>query len=392
MKSFAESVVYIKTTSLSEVNKIKKELTSLISNTYPNAIFQFNNTKNAFEQIFGDEKAKYQLQISQKNKLEIPSIHQLTAIDTILNKYAKKEFSLKQTAVIHLLYENILLYKVKQEVLINTLKTAFNQHQIDYLKTAQKFIPIKLSYQEKELHTIVNNLFVKNENGKLIPVKNLIKIKNKKAYKNIFANKYGEFLPYSVFKSTTFKNLKQLSLNIYNVKITGSFIALKEMNKELFYVVIISILLLYFIMAAQFESFWQPIIILLEIPIDIGGALLLIWLFGNTINVMTIIGIVVMSGVIINDSILKIHTINQLKKEGNSILDAIKKAGKLRLKPILMTSLTTILALLPFLFITGMGAKLQKPLALVVIGGLFLGTFISLYFVPLMYYLFSKKD
>ena len=127
------------------------------------------------------------------------------------------------------------------------------------------------------------------------------------------------------------------------------------------------------------------IIILLEIPIDIGGALLLLWFFGGTINIMAAIGIVVMSGVIINDSILKLHTINMLRKEGHTINDAIKLGGKLRLKPILMTSLTTILALLPFLFMDGLGAKLQKPLALTVIGGMLIGTFISLYFIPLMY-------
>ena len=144
-------------------------------------------------------------------------------------------------------------------------------------------------------------------------------------------------------------------------------------------------------MAAQFESLWQPLIILLEIPIDVGGALLLLWLFGGTINVMSIIGIVVMSGVIINDSILKIHTINLLRKQGFKIEDAIKQAGKLRLKPILMTSLTTILALTPFLFMNGLGAELQKPLALTVIGGMIIGTFISLYFIPLMYYSFSKN-
>jgi multidrug efflux pump subunit AcrB len=108
-------------------------------------------------------------------------------------------------------------------------------------------------------------------------------------------------------------------------------------------------------------------------------------MFGETINVMSAIGIVVMSGIIINDSILKLHTINLLRKEGHSVDDAIKLGGTKRLKPILMTSLTTILALLPFLFIGGLGASLQRPLALTVIGGMIIGTFISLYFIPLIY-------
>jgi len=108
---------------------------------------------------------------------------------------------------------------------------------------------------------------------------------------------------------------------------------------------------------------------------------------------MAVIGIIVMCGVIINDSILKIHTINLLQKQGFSTQDAIKKGGRLRIKPILMTSLTTILALLPFLCISGLGATLQKPLALTVIGGMIIGTFISLYFIPILYsYLHQKFE
>ncbi len=113
-------------------------------------------------------------------------------------------------------------------------------------------------------------------------------------------------------------------------------------------------------MAAQFESFWQPFIILLEIPIDIGFALLFLFLFGSSVNIMSLIGIIVMSGIVVNDSILKIHTINLLRNKAVNIDEAIHQAGKLRLKPILMTSLTTILALLPFLFMNGLGAELQK--------------------------------
>ena len=93
-----------------------------------------------------------------------------------------------------------------------------------------------------------------------------------------------------------------------------------------------------------------------------------------------------MSGVTINDSILKIDTINRLRKQGYKIHDAILEAGKRRFKPIMMTSLTTILALLPLLFIRGIGSDLQLPLALSIIGGLTVGTLASLYFIPILYY------
>jgi multidrug efflux pump subunit AcrB len=128
----------------------------------------------------------------------------------------------------------------------------------------------------------------------------------------------------------------------------------------------------------------------LEIPIDIGGALLLLWVFGGSINLMAAIGIVVMCGIIINDSILKLHTINLLRKDGIEVNKAIKLAGMRRFKPILMTSLTTILALLPFLFTKSLGSVLQRPLALTIIGGMIIGTFISLYFIPILYAFLTK--
>ena len=166
----------------------------------------------------------------------------------------------------------------------------------------------------------------------------------------------------------------------------------KELFRELGLVLLISVMLLYFILAAQFESFLQPLIVLIELPIDIAGALLLLYIFGESLNIMSAIGIIVMSGIIINDSILKIDTINRTRWSGVDVLEAIKIGGRRRLKPILMTSLTTILALVPFLFFSGLGAELQRPLAISVIGGMAIGTFVSLYFIPLAYWaIYGRK-
>jgi multidrug efflux pump subunit AcrB len=106
---------------------------------------------------------------------------------------------------------------------------------------------------------------------------------------------------------------------------------------------------------------------------------------------MAFIGIIVMIGIIINDSILKIDTINRLLKSGNNLMDAIHLGGKRRLKPIIMTSITTILAMVPFLFGNDLGSTLQKPLAWSIIGGMAIGTFISLYFIPICYYYLMKN-
>ena len=162
------------------------------------------------------------------------------------------------------------------------------------------------------------------------------------------------------------------------------------MIKELLIVLIVAISLLYFILAAQFESLLQPAIILTEIVLDVCIVMLVLWLLGESLNIMSMIGLVVMSGIIINDSILKVDTINRLYRSGMPLLKAILTAGHRRLKPIVMTSLTTILALMPFLHHGDMGSALQFPLSLTLIVGMLVGTLVSLFFVPLVYYVIYK--
>ena len=156
-------------------------------------------------------------------------------------------------------------------------------------------------------------------------------------------------------------------------------------------ILLVAISLLYFILAAQFESIIQPLIILSEIVVDVFFVLLGLWLFGESLNIMSMIGLVVMSGIIINDSILKVDTINRLRKQGMPVLKAVFAGGHSRLKPIIMTSLTTILAIAPFLNRVDMGSDLQYPLSLSIIIGMTVGTLISLFFIPLIYYIIYRK-
>ena len=151
------------------------------------------------------------------------------------------------------------------------------------------------------------------------------------------------------------------------------------------------LLLLYFILAAQFESLLQPLIILSEVPITVGITLIVMNAAGISLNVMSMIGLIIMLGIVINDSILKIDAINRERKNNVSLLDAIHIAGKKRLNAILMTSLTTMLAMVPVLFTAGIGSDLQKPLAIVVVISMFIGTLASLYYVPIVYWVITKR-
>ena len=179
----------------------------------------------------------------------------------------------------------------------------------------------------------------------------------------------------------------------FEVSYAGGWYESRAMIHELTLVLLVSLLLLFFILAAQFESLAQPLIILSEVAVDIFGALLALWMAGSSINLMSLIGIVVMAGIVINDSILKVDTINRLRRDGMPLLRAILLGGCRRLKPILMTSLTTIGAIAPFLIRGSMGADLQFPLSVALIGGMIVGTLVSLLFVPLFYYeLYRRKE
>ena len=130
----------------------------------------------------------------------------------------------------------------------------------------------------------------------------------------------------------------------WDIGFSGSFFSNQKMLDELVVILFISLLLMYFILAAQFESFMQPLLVLMEIPIDVAFALVLLWICGHTLNLMSAIGLIVTCGIVINDSILKLDAINELRKEGVPLLEAIHEAGRRRLRPIIMTSLTTIFA------------------------------------------------
>lgn len=217
--------------------------------------------------------------------------------------------------------------------------------------------------------------------------------------KTIVAGKAGEYIPFAYHEvdnaERMIENVKAGTVKDreWEIDFSGGFFSNKKMINEMILILFVSIMLMYFILAAQFEDFKQPLIVLLEIPIDIGAALALLIITGHTLNLMSAIGIVVTCGIIINDSILKIDVMNQLRGEGMRLTEAIHEAGRRRLKAILMTSMTSIVCMLPLLFTNDLGSNLEKPLAIATIGGMLMGTPVSLFFVPLVYWwIYRKKE
>ena len=151
------------------------------------------------------------------------------------------------------------------------------------------------------------------------------------------------------------------------------------------FALLLSVILVYMVLASQFESLIHPFTILLTIPLAGAGAVITFFIIGQPLNIMAYIGIIMLTGIAVNDSIILVDAINQFKRQGWSVKQAIIAAGQQRIRPIIMTSITTILALLPLTFGFGESASLRSPMALAVIGGLFSSTLLTLAIIPCVY-------
>ena len=176
----------------------------------------------------------------------------------------------------------------------------------------------------------------------------------------------------------------------YKMEFTGEELKRKESMSNLTFALILSLILVFMVLAAQFESIIQPLVIMLTIPLAGVGTVLTFVLLGKSLNMMAYIGIIMLGGIAVNNAIILIDRINQLREEGINRKEAIILAGSQRIRPILMTSLTTMLALLPLTIGIGESASLRSPMALAVIGGLFSSTLLTLIVIPCVYWVFDN--
>ncbi len=154
---------------------------------------------------------------------------------------------------------------------------------------------------------------------------------------------------------------------------------------------ILAVFLVYLVMASQFESFLHPLLILFAVPMAVSGSVFGLYLTGTHVSVVVFIGLIMLAGIVVNNAIVLIDRINQLREEGMDKLDAITEAAKSRLRPIMMTTLTTVLGLLPMAMGLGDGSEVRAPMAITVIFGLALSTLLTLVLIPVLYALFDRK-
>ena len=179
----------------------------------------------------------------------------------------------------------------------------------------------------------------------------------------------------------------------YTIELNGENEATQEAIQQVLLMMLLAVLLMYLIMVAQFQGLLSPFIIMFTIPLAFTGGFIGLWVSGSEVSVISMIGFVMLSGIIVNNGIVLVDYTNQLRTIGQGMekREAIVEAGRTRLRPILMTAITTVLGLIPMVVGKQMGSDMSRPMAIVVIGGLVYGTLLTLFVVPCMYDLFARK-
>lgn len=175
------------------------------------------------------------------------------------------------------------------------------------------------------------------------------------------------------------------------VRLAGVHDTIQEAVDELTWVLMLAILLVYMVMAAQFESLLYPLIVMIAVPLGLGGGLVCLWISGQSIGVSGLMGLIVLTGVVVNNGIVMVDAANQARRDGADLDQAVLMAAEQRLRPILMTSLTTIFGLIPLALGYGEGTELQRPLAIAYMGGMVFSTLLTLFLVPSAYRLLTLR-
>ena len=177
----------------------------------------------------------------------------------------------------------------------------------------------------------------------------------------------------------------------FQTSLSGPSRDFQESSSNISYALFLALILIYLVLAAQFESFKDPFIIMITVPLAIAGALICLWLFGQTLNIFSEIGIIMLIGLVTKNGILIVEFANKKREKGLAIRDAVLEAAAQRFRPILMTSLATALGALPIAISLGAAATSRKPLGTVVVGGLLFSLVLTLFVIPAVYTYVSSK-
>ena len=399
-QGISEASVYINCKDSRTLRQVQNGLQGVMGNEYPAAVYSFEASGNIFDMVFAQNEAPLTARLRPLRTREVevgPLRNVLSGVREALPGVAVADPPVKTDALFVADPELLALYDVSYSELASILRNSLNENRLFNIVQGTSTVPVVTGSNVAGLSEILRGAFIERKDQKgnvsIIPVSDLMRQTFVEDFKTVIAGSEDNYYPLALDVES--KDVKPVMAAVdavvredgnFDVGYSGSWFSNREMIDEMIIIMLVAIILLYLILASQFESLVQPLIILAEIVVDVFVALLVLWIFGVSINLMSMIGLIVITGIVINDSILKIDTINQMRKAGESLERAVIDASSLRVKAIIMTSLTTILAVCPFLSRGSMGADLQYPMSLVIIAGMLVGTLVSLFVVPALYY------
>ncbi|MDP4290348.1 MAG: efflux RND transporter permease subunit [Bacteroidota bacterium] len=271
-----------------------------------------------------------------------------------------------------------------------------------YLKNDKQYYVIgQVERKERNKPADISSLYVRSNSGNLIQLDNIVKLQENSSPSTLYHyNRYkaatvsaalapGKTLGEGIDAMN--RIAKKLLDNSFQTALIGTSRDFAESSSGTSFALIFALILIYLILAAQFESFRDPFIIMCTVPLAIAGAMISLWITGKTINIFSEIGMIMLVGIVTKNGILIVEFANQKRKAGLSKAEAVFEAAAARLRPILMTSLATIFGAFPIAFALGAGAQSRVPLGVVVVGGLLFALILTLVVIPVMYLMMASK-
>lgn len=291
------------------------------------------------------------------------------------------------------------IYTVGQEIKANIAGTTASRYRED---GDEIDIDVMLAEKDKTRLSDLEQIFVTNAQGTRIPVSSFARYEEGISPISIIREDQSRLITVSagtvkdVSINTVQKGIEKLIAEEIpresgvRIEYGGDYEDLMKAIKQFVVIILMAVILVFAVMASQFESFLDPFIVLFTLPLTVIGIVFLSGIMGQKLNVMTAVGMLILVGVIVNNGIVLVDYTNLLRKRGMALRDACAEAGRSRLRPILMTTLTTVLGLVPMAFFPGEGSEMTQPIGQTILGGLSFGTLMTLFLMPVLYYGFNR--
>ena len=295
------------------------------------------------------------------------------------------------------------LLGVSTRNIAQTLQYALSGQRMGYFYMNGKQYQIlgEINRQQRNTPVDLKSIYVRSNNGEMIQLDNLVKVTENVAPPQLY--RYNRFVSATVSSGLNkgytigdgLDEMDRIASEVldgsFRTALSGESKEFRESSSSLMFAMILALLMIYLVLAAQFESFKDPLVVMFTVPLAIAGALMFMSYSGITMNIFSQIGIIMLIGLVAKNGILIVEFANQRQESGLSLPEAIRSSATQRLRPILMTSVSTILGLVPLVYATGEGAQGRIAMGVAVVGGMLVSTFLTLFIVPAMYSFISTN-